>query len=211
MNTVVSVIQNGLFYQSVNILGGWLPDMNIFALIKIKRGTAFATVTDSGARQAAVSSIQSIIRTVLPALCCSFFISGPAHGQSDGVEAPPAPALVKPSPVILSSGAFQGVWRDEKGVSGGLTAELEIDGESIQGKLSIGGVDKYTGDKIRGKIFENDDGTLGIEFKTRDGKWKSKGIFDGQLLMGTYSYEYADRRGKKFVKGEWAAQGVPDT
>lgn len=190
--------------------------MNILALVKQKQSTAFAPVGDSVERPsimrpAAVSSIKSTIRTVLAALCCSFFITGPAHAQSDSVEAPPAPVLVKPSPVILTSGTYQGIWRNEKGVSGALTAELEIDGESIKGKLSIGGVDKYTGDKIRGKTVENDDGTMGVEFKTRDGKWKSKGIFDGQLLMGTYSYEYADRRGKKFIKGEWAAQGVPDT
>ena len=195
--------------------------MNILVLVKQKRSTASAPVGDSVVRvsgirtsvirPAAVSSVKSIMRTVLAALCCSFFVTGPAHGQSDGVEAPSAPVLVKPSPVILPSGTYQGIWRNEKGVTGEWLAELDIDGESIKGRLTIAGVDKYSGDKIRGKTFENDDGTMGVEFKTRDGKWKSKAIFDGQLLMGTYDYEYADRRGKKLIKGEWAAQRLPDS
>jgi hypothetical protein len=59
-------------------------------------------------------------------------------------------------------------------------------------------------------VAAKDDGTLSVEFKTRDGKWKSKAVFDGQLLVGTYFYTFQDRRVQKIVKGEWAAQQVPD-
>jgi len=114
------------------------------------------------------------------------------------------------SPAILPSGTYQGVWRDENGVTGQWVTELDIDGQSIKGKMTVYGVKKYSGDKIRGSTFENDDGTLGLEFKTRDGKWRSKAVFDGQLLIGTYSYEFLDRRVERIVKGDWAAQRMPD-
>jgi hypothetical protein len=185
--------------------------MNILALEIQKRSTAFAPVGVSVDQPAAVSSIKSIIRTVLVALCCSFFATGPAHAQSDGPDAPAAPIRVLPSPVILPPGTYQGIWRDEDGLTGEWHAKLDIDDTSIKGRLKLYGVEDYSGDKIRGKTVENDDGTLGVEFKTRDGKWKSKGIFDGQLLMGTYNYEYPTRRGKKLIRGEWAAQRVPDS
>ncbi len=71
-------------------------------------------------------------------------------------------------------------------------------------------MEDYSGDKIRGNTVENDDGTMSVEFKTRDGKWKSKGIFDGQLLIGTFFYEFQDRRVQRLRKGEWAAQRVSD-
>ena len=115
-----------------------------------------------------------------------------------------------PSPVTLASGTYQGVWRDEDGRTGDCTTVLDIDGQSIKGKLAVSGVKKYSGDRISGKTVENDDGTLGVEFKTRDGMWKSKAIFDGQLLIGTFYYEFQDRRIQRMIKGEWAAQRVPD-
>ena len=185
--------------------------MNILALEIQKRSTAFATAGDSIDRPAAASPIKSSIRTVLAALCCSFFVAGPAHAQTEGPDAPSAPIRVLPSPVTLPPGTYHGVWRDEDGLTGEWHAELDIDDTSIKGRLKVYGVEDYSGDKIRGKTVENDDGTLGVEFKTRDGKWKSKGIFDGQLLMGTFNYEYPTRRGKKLIKGEWAAQRVPDS
>jgi hypothetical protein len=114
------------------------------------------------------------------------------------------------SPVTLASGTYQGIWRDEDGLSGQWLGELNVDGQSIKGRMTLVGVEDYSGDKISGKTLENDDGSMAVEFRTRDRKWKSKGVFDGQLLMGTYSYEILGRRGKKLVKGEWAAQRVPD-
>jgi len=171
---------------------------------------ASALVGDSVVRPAAVSSTKSIIRTVLAILCCSFLVIGPVRGQSDGTDIQP-PAMQKlASPVTLASGTYQGIWRDEDGQTGQWLGDLDINGQSIKGKMKVLSVEDYSGDKIRGKTLDNDDGTMGVEFKTRDGKWKSKGVFDGQLLMGTYSYEISGRRGKKLVKGEWAAQRVPD-
>ena len=185
--------------------------MNILALEKQKRSMASAPVGGSIVRPASVSSVKSVIRIVLAVLCCSFFIAGPTHGQSDGTEAQSAAIRVLPSPVILGSGNYQGVWRDENGLNGEWRGELQIEGQSVKGKLRLSGVEDYSGDKIRGKTVENDDGTMSVEFKTRDGKWKSKAIFDGQLLIGTFSYEISGRRGKRLIKGEWAAQAVPDT
>lgn len=171
---------------------------------------ATAFVGESLVRPAAVSSVKSFIRTVLAILGCSFLVIGPVRGQSDGADIQ-APAMQKlASPVTLASGTYQGIWRDEDGVTGQWVGDLDIDGQSIKGKMKLFGVEDYSGDKIRGKTLENDDGSMGVEFKTRDGKWRSKGVFDGQLLMGTYSYEISGRRGKKLVKGEWAAQRVPD-
>jgi len=184
--------------------------MNTLALEKQKRSTASAPVGKSVVRPAAVRSIKPIMRTVLAILCCSFFAIGPAHGQSDGTDAQPATLKKLPSPVILFSGNYQGVWRDENGATGEWFAVLKVDGQSISGKLSLSSVGQYSGDKIRGKTFENDDGTMGVEFKTRDGKWKSKAVFDGQLLIGTFYYKSQRRRVQELRKGEWAAQRVPD-
>jgi hypothetical protein len=184
--------------------------MNILALEKQKRSTASAPVGDSVIRPAAASSIKSIMRTVLAILCCSFFAIGPAHGQSDETDAQPATLKKIPSPMTLFSGNYQGVWRDENGATGEWFAKLDVEGESIRGELSLTNVGQYSGDKIRGKTFENDDGTMGVEFKTRDGKWKSKAIFDGQLLIGTFYYTSQSRRVQELRKGEWAAQRVPD-
>jgi len=184
--------------------------MNILALEEQKRRTASAALGESIIRPAAASSIKSIMRTVLAILCCSFFAIGPAHGQSDETDAQPAAPTKIPSPMTLFSGNYQGVWRDENGVTGEWLAELDVEGESIKGKLSLTNVGQYSGDKIRGKTFENDDGTMGVEFKTRDGKWKSKAVFDGQLLIGTFYYKSQGRRVQELRKGEWAAQRVPD-
>ncbi len=184
--------------------------MNILSLEIQIRGMASALVGDLVVRPAAVSSIKSIIRTVLAILCCSFLVIGPVRGQSDGTDIQP-PAMQKlASPVTLASGTYQGIWRDEDGLTGQWLGQLKVDGQSIKGKMTVVSVEDYSGDKISGKTLENDDGTMGVEFKTRDRKWKSKGVFDGQLLMGTYSYEISGRRGKKLIKGEWAAQRVPD-
>ena len=184
--------------------------MNILASEKQKRSTASAPVGESIVRPAPVSFIKSNIRVVLATLCCSFFAVGPAHGQSDGTDAQSAAMQKLASPATLASGTYEGIWRDEDGLTGASLIVLKIDGQSISGKLTVFGVDKYSGDRIRGKTFENDDGTLGIEFKTRDGKWKSTAVFDGQLLIGTYYYEFLYRRVQRLVKGEWAAQRVPD-
>ena len=184
--------------------------MNIIAQEKQKRSTATAPVDDSVVRPAAVRSIKLIITTVLTTLCCSFFATGPAHGQSDGTDAQSAAIQVPPSPVILPSGNYQGIWRDEDEQTGEWIAALKVDGQSITGRLRLSGVEDYSGDKIRGKTVENDDGQMIVEIKTRDGKWKSKAIFDGQLLIGTFYYEFQDRRVQKLRKGEWAAQRVPD-
>ena len=108
--------------------------------------------------------------------------------------------------MILASGEYEGVWRSTDGESNALLAVLTVDGESIAGKLKLFGLEDYSGDRIRGKIEQNEDGSLSVEFKTRDGKWRSKAVFDGQLLIGTYMYEFQDRRVQKLVKGEWAAQ-----
>ena len=184
--------------------------MNNLSLEIQIRGMASALVGDSVVRPAAVSSSKSIIRTVLAILCCSFLVIGPVRGQSDGTDIQP-PAMQKlASPVTLASGTYQGIWRDEDVLTGQWLGQLNVDGQSIKGKMTVVSVEDYSGDKISGKTLENDDGTMGVEFKTRDRKWKSKGVFDGQLLMGTYSYEISGRRGKKLIRGEWAAQRVPD-
>lgn len=109
----------------------------------------------------------------------------------------------------MTSGTYQGVWRDEDGASGETRVVLDVDGQSIKGKLMLTGIRKYSGDRISGKTEANADGTLNIEFKTRDGNWKAKAVYDGQIIVGTYFYEFLDRRVQKLVKGEWAAQPVP--
>jgi hypothetical protein len=184
--------------------------MNIFVLEKRNRGTTSVPVGEAVVRPANLSCSKSIIKTVLAALCCSFFAIGPAHGQTEGADPPSAPIRVLPSPVILPPGTYQGVWRDDAGLTGEWRAVLKVDGKSITGKLMVYGVEDYSGDKIRGKTVENEDGTLGVEFKTRDRKWKSKAIFDGQFLIGTFYYEFQDRRIQRLRKGEWAAQRVSD-
>lgn len=184
--------------------------MNILASEIQKRRPASAPVGASVVRPAAANFIKSIIRTALAALCCSFFATGPAHGQSDGTDAQSVPMRKLASPVTLASGTYQGVWRDEDGRTGESTIVLNIDGQSVKGKMTVSGVEKYSGDRIYGKIVENDDGALGLEFKTRDGMWKSKAVFDGQLLIGTFYYEFQQKRIQRLVKGEWAAQWVAD-
>jgi len=155
--------------------------------------------------------MKSAIGIVLATLCCSIFVTEPAYSQSDRTDPPSKPVQILASPVTLASGTYQGVWRDEDGTAGEWLAELEIDGQSIKGRLKILGVDKYSGDRIRGSTEENDDGTLSLDFKTRDGMWRSKAVFDGQLLIGTFYYKFQQRRVQRLRKGEWAAQRVPDT
>ena len=184
--------------------------MKILVLEKRNRGTISVPFGEPVARPTIPGFSQSIIKTVLAALCCSFFVIGPAHGQPNAADEQSDPIRVLPSPVILPPGTYQGVWRDEAGLAGEWRAVLTVDGKSIKGKLTLYGVEDYSGDKIRGKTVENEDGTLGVEFKTRDGKWRSKAIFDGQLLIGTFFYEFQDRRVQRLLKGEWAAQRVSD-
>lgn len=184
--------------------------MNILAS-KIHNKRSPAPVGHSMARPTAASFIKSIMQTVPAILFCALFVAGSAHGQSDGTESQSVAPPKLASPVTLTSGNYQGIWRDEEGVTGEWHAKFDIDDQSIKGTLKIYGVDKYSGDKIRGSTEENADGTLSLDFKTRDGFWKSKAIFDGQLLIGTFQYEFQQRRVQRILKGEWAAQKVPET
>jgi hypothetical protein len=184
--------------------------MNILASEKQKRSTASNPVNKSIARPGAVSSIKSRVRTFSAAFCMSVLAVGPVPAKAGGSDAQSAEAQNVSSTVALSSGTYHGVWRDEDGKSGETRAIFDVNGDSIKGKLTLAGVKDYSGDRINGKVAANDDGTLSVEFKTRDGKWKSKAVFDGQLLVGTYFYTFQDRRVQKIVKGEWAAQQVPD-
>lgn len=168
------------------------------------------SISKSIIRPATINSIRSFVRTVVAAFSVSVLLAGPLHAQEDGTEEQSAETQEITGTVFLASGTYQGVWRDEDGKSGETITVLDIDGESIKGKLSVSGVKKYSGDRISGKAVTNDDGTLSLEFKTRDGKWKSKAVFDGQLLVGTFYYKFQDRRVQKVVKGEWAAQHVVD-
>ena len=118
--------------------------MNILASEKQKRSTASAPVGESVVRPAPVSFIKSIIRIVLATLCCSFFAVGPAHGQSDGTDAQSAAMQKLASPATLASGTYEGIWRDEDGLTGACLTVLKIDGQSISGKLTVFGVDKYS-------------------------------------------------------------------
>lgn len=92
-----------------------------------------------------------------------------------------------------------------------MTIVVDVDEDSFTGKLTISGVQKYSGDRIRGKIGEDDNGALAVDFKTRDGMWKSKAVYDGQLLIGSFYYEFQQKRVQKLLKGEWAAQKVLDS
>ena len=157
----------------------------------------------SATRPVAVSSAKVILRAVLAAFCISGFVFLPISAHAE--EAQEATTLL-----ILASGQYQGVWQDENGESNALLADFKIDDLSIKGDLTLIGVEDYSGDKIRGKIEQNDDGTLSIEIKTRDGFWRGKANFDGQLLVGTYTYKFMDRRVRRLLKGEWAAQRAGD-
>lgn len=171
------------------------------------RASIFVSNHKSIIRPATVNSTKSFFRTVLAALSFSIAVPGLVYAQDD---AAPGETREITGTVFLASGTYQGIWRDEDGKTGDAITVLDIDGKSVKGKLTVSGVSKYSGDRISGKTEANDDGTLSIEFKTRDGKWKSKGVFDGQLLVGTFYYEFQDRRVQKIVKGEWAAQQVTD-
>jgi len=185
--------------------------MYSYASEKQKRSAASSPVSESVDSNGAASFTTSIFRTALAAFCCSLFAIGPAHGQSDGTGAQPATVQQAASPITLDSGTYQGIWRDENGRSGPTTIVIDVKGDSFTGELAVDGVQKYSGDRIRGKIETDDDGAVSVEFKTRDGMWKSKATYDGQLLIGSYYYEYQQKRVQKLVKGEWAAQKVPDT
>lgn len=188
---------------------GWLPHMTNFASKNRKWSRASIDVAKQKSiiQPANADSTRSIFHTVLAVLSASMVVSGPVSAQDD---ASPDETQEITGTVFLASGTYQGVWRDEDGKSGEAITVLDINGESIKGKLTVSGVSKYSGDRISGKTETNDDGTLSLEFKTRDGKWKSKAVFDGQLLVGTFYYEFQDRRVQKIVKGEWAAQQVAD-
>lgn len=178
--------------------------MHILASEKQEWSTVFSRVGGSFCQPVAAGSFTSVIRASLATLCFSILISWPVAALAEepvSNESQEATTLL-----ILASGQYQGVWRNEDGKSNALLAVLTVDGLSITGKLTLVGVKKYSGDRIRGKIEQNDDGSLTVELKTRDGKWKSKAVFDGQLLVGTYMYEFQDRRVQKLIKGEWAAQ-----
>jgi hypothetical protein len=184
--------------------------MNSYASEKQKRSPAFSPVSEAVIRPAAARFMQSIIGTALATLCCSLFAIGPAWGQSEGTDSETASMKKLASPAILAPGTYQGVWRDEDGRTGETTIVIEVDGDSFTGKLSVSGVRKYSGDRIRGKIGEDDNGALTVDFKTRDGMWKSKAVYDGQLLIGSFYYEFQQKRVQKLIKGEWAAQKVPE-
>ena len=183
---------------------GWLPDMHILASEKQERSTVFSRVGGSFRQPVAVCSFTSDIRASLAVLCFSILVSWPVAAQTEEPESNESQEAT--TLLILASGKYQGVWRSENGMSNALLMVLTVDGQSIAGKLTLVGVEDYSGDRIRGKIEQNDDGSLSVKFKTRDGKWRSKAVFDGQLLIGTYMYEFQDRRVQKLVKGEWAAQ-----
>ncbi len=175
--------------------------MHIFGAKKQEGSAVFSRVGGSFRRLVAVCSFTSIIRASLATLCFSILFSWPVAAQAEEPESQESTTLL-----ILTSGEYQGVWRSEDDDSNALLVVITVDDQSISGKLTLVGVEDYSGDRIRGKIEQNDDGSLGVEFKTRDGKWRSKAVFDGQLLVGTYLYEFQDRRVQKLVKGEWAAQ-----
>lgn len=177
--------------------------MNIHASELQIRSTATALVGGSAIRPGAVSSIKSIVRTVLAAFCISSFVFGPAAAMAEEAQEPTTLQ-------VLASGQYQGVWRDQNGESNALLVDFNIKGARIRGKLVVIGVEDYSGDKIRGSIEQNEDGTLTVEFETRDRFWKSKAIFDGQLLVGTYIYEFNRRGSNHLLKGEWAAQRAGD-
>ena len=169
-----------------------------------ERSTIFSRVSGSFRQPVAVCPFTSVIRASLAALCFSILVSWPVSaqsGESESDESQESTTLL-----ILASGEYQGVWQNENGENNALLATFTVDGQSISGKLKLFGVDDYSGDRIRGRIEQNDDGSLSVEFRTRDRKWEAKGVFDGQLLIGTYMYEFQDRRVQKLIRGEWAAQ-----
>ena len=151
-----------------------------------------------------VSFIKSTAYSFLVALCVVSLACVPLSveaEESSGGQSDTATTLL-----VLASGTYQGVWRDEAGANNALLLELNVDGDSVRGELTLIGVEDYSGDRIRGSLEQNDDGSVSVEFRTRDGMWRAKGIFDGQLLVGTYRYEFQDGRIQKVVRGEWAAQ-----
>ncbi len=178
--------------------------MHIVASEVQERSTVFSRVGGSFRQSVAVCSFTSILRASLAALCFSILVSSPVAAQAEepeSTESQEANTLL-----TLASGEYQGVWQNEDGESNALLATLTVDGQSISGKLKLIGVEDYSGDRIRGKTRQNDDGSLSIEFRPRDRKWIATGVFDGQVLVGTYTYKFQDRRVQKLVKGEWAAQ-----
>lgn len=177
--------------------------MTIHASEFQKRSTATALVSGPATRPGAVSSFLSSVSKCLAAFFISSFVFGPAAALAEEAQEPTTLQ-------VLASGQYQGIWRDESGESNALLVDFNIDGQSIRGKLTVIGVEDYSGDKIRGTIEQNEDGTLTVEFQTRDRFWKSKAIFDGQLLVGTYIYEFNRRGSNHLLKGEWAAQRAGD-
>jgi hypothetical protein len=147
------------------------------------------------------------LSSLLPAFLAvslSFFVVATSHGAPDEDEADSNDSAVADhsGKVELATGRYTGTWESRDGRTGRTVLTLEVDGQKIVGHLAFWG-GRYAGDDVAVKILSSDDGALKIEFKTRDGKMKSKAEFDGQSLTATYRYKYMVGRNRETERGDW--------
>ena len=151
-----------------------------------------------------------ILWSLFASLGLALLIVAPLPVDASQDEAQPVTVTISADALQLPSGNYRGVWQTEDGLTGDKIIVLDVDGESVSGELRMYGVaDGYTGDDITGSVENNGDGTLSVELRTKDGKFRASGIFNGEILVGNYDYRTRDRIRQKRTNGEWAAQFVP--
>jgi len=128
-----------------------------------------------------------------------------SHGAPDDADSSKSAKVADSGKVELITGRYTGTWESRDGRTGRTVLTLEIDGQTIIGHLAFWN-GRYAGDDVTGKLVTSDDGSLKIEFKTRDGKMKSKAVFDGQSLTATYRYKYMVGRNRETERGDWTLE-----
>ena len=128
-----------------------------------------------------------------------------SHGAPDDADSKESAKAEDSGKVELITGSYTGTWESRDGRTGQTILTLEVQGQKIVGHLAFWG-GRYAGDDVAVKILSSDDGALKIEFKTRDGKLKSKAEFDGQSLTATYRYKYMVGRNRETERGDWTLE-----
>lgn len=101
------------------------------------------------------------------------------------------PAIAESPEHSTISGTYTGVWQSNGGHSGVALMTVALDGNTVNGKISITGSPLgYTGDEFLGKVDEFADGVWTVSLRTNDNKMKATAVFSGNDLIGDYSFRF---------------------
>jgi len=159
-----------------------------------------------------LTPFRACLSSLLPAFlatCLSFFVVAVSHGAPDDADSKESAKAEDSGKVELITGSYTGTWESRDGRTGRTVLTLKVEGQKIVGHLAFWD-GRYAGDDVVAKVLTSDDGSIKIEFKTKDGKMKSKAVFDGQSLTATYRYKYMVGRNRETERGDWTLESPAD-